>query len=174
MAGGFSNTACWIWVPINGETHSRSAGDEWVMFRKSFAAPKGCRSAVLRITAGFYYIAYVNGYLVGRGPGRSYDFSKTYDEIDISPFLKPGSPALVAVVSLAGQCAGFQPAGRNWIHSLLHPLIAGSDGRQCAIAARPPHCYLGQAWGDGAFRYLRQARRRPVGIRRDRCKIRNI
>ena len=40
------------------------------------------------------------------------------------------------------------------------------------FTAQPPHCDLGQTWGDVSFRSFGQARRRPHRIRRDRCQVR--
>lgn len=72
MSQDFSAPTAWIWCPLPGE---------WVMFRKGFPVSQDCRSAVLCITAGVHYIAYLNGQVVARGPGRSYDFAKVYDEV---------------------------------------------------------------------------------------------
>ena len=106
MPGCFSTTTRWIWFSAEVSSIGIFPADEWVMFRRSISVPQDCQSAVLRITAGFFYVAYVNGHLVGRGPGRSYQFSKTYNEIDVFPWLAPGSSGLITVVSLAGDHAG--------------------------------------------------------------------
>jgi len=95
----FSANARWIW-------RGAAAREGWWMARKTCSVPSGCHSAVLRITAGFHYIAYINGRLAARGPGRSYHFIKSYDEVDVFPFLSPGDRAVVAVLVPPGQPCG--------------------------------------------------------------------
>lgn len=51
---------------------------------------------ILRITADDYYKAYVNGNFVGQGPAPAYPEDYFYNEIDITPFIRPGRN-LVAV-----------------------------------------------------------------------------
>ncbi len=52
------------------------------------------------MTSGKYHEVYVNGQLLARGPGLSFDFAKYYDEIDILPYLRLGSENLISILSL--------------------------------------------------------------------------
>jgi hypothetical protein len=113
----FSEHTQWIWSV---------AKSDWVMLRRSFLVSNGCQSASLKITAAYHYIAYVNGHVVGRGPGRSYDFAKSYDEIDIFPYLKPGSRMVVAVLALANDRPGLI-AEVTLADRQGNPLSAGTD-----------------------------------------------
>lgn len=90
----FSPATRWIWS-------DHHACDAWWMFRRSFDLPADCRAPVLRITASFHYLLYVNGALVTRGPARSYDFCKAYDTVDALPYLRPGAANVIAILAPA-------------------------------------------------------------------------
>lgn len=118
----FSPSTRWIWAD--------HAVDGWWMFRKSFALPAEVQAAHLRISAAFYYVLYVNGTLVTRGPGTSYDFNKSYDVVDVLPFLHPGADNVVAI--LAPSVYYFDPHVTNKQYGLLAELswqtAAGDTG----------------------------------------------
>lgn len=89
----FSDHAYWIWANAAQER-------EWWMFRKAFHVPADDCRAQLLVTAGTYHVTYLNGALLARGPGRSYDFAKGYDVIDVTPYLRPGSSNVLAILSV--------------------------------------------------------------------------
>jgi len=71
------------------------------MFRRRFStAGMNVCQARLKITSDLYHLAYVNGRLVHRGPGRSYPFAKAYHVIDLTSWLNPGGDQVIAVLSL--------------------------------------------------------------------------
>ena len=79
------------------------------MFRRRFAIPgTPIRTATLKITSNLYHLAYVNGRLVQRGPGRSYNFAKAYSVIDITSHLNPGGDNVIAVLAVELQPGGLR------------------------------------------------------------------
>ncbi|QGQ99103.1 hypothetical protein EHS13_31605 [Paenibacillus psychroresistens] len=56
----FAPSTQWIWASP-GELGA------WWMFRKAFSVAK-VQKAELNMTANFYYIVYINGSIVARGP----------------------------------------------------------------------------------------------------------
>lgn len=90
----FSASARWIWADT-------PEGEAWWMFRKRFsAAGERVHQAQLKITSDHYHVAYVNGKVVHRGPGRSFRFAKAYSVIDITPYLNPDGDDVIAVLSM--------------------------------------------------------------------------
>ena len=61
-----------------------------VAFRKDFTLTGKPKKAELLVTGADKFALWLNGKLVGYGPGRSYKARKLYDEYDIKPFLKKG------------------------------------------------------------------------------------
>ncbi len=78
--------ARWIWPEslhwdlING----------YALFRREFELPAVPPAAPLFITADQSYQLYLNGHYIGRGPGRGFQSAWPCDEIDVSPWLRPG------------------------------------------------------------------------------------
>src|ERR1035437_9269646 len=90
----FSSASRWIWP-------SPGIPGAWWMFRKTFSTEgTNIGGAQLKITSALYHIAYINGTLICRGPGHSYNFSKIYDEIDVSAYLRPDNDNVLAVLAV--------------------------------------------------------------------------
>lgn len=83
--------ATWIWHPEWVDSSKDSAG-AFVHFRKSFIISQTPpESVILQVTADTKYRMYMNGHLVHAGPVKGDEHMWFYDEIDISPFLRPGT-----------------------------------------------------------------------------------
>jgi alpha-L-rhamnosidase len=76
----------WIWP----DNHHWDIHNSYALFRKSFELKKVPAKAPLFITADQSYQLYVNGSYVCRGPARGFQRHWSYDEADISPYLRPG------------------------------------------------------------------------------------
>lgn len=61
---------------------------------------QGAGQAVLRISSCEYYILFINGKFVCRGPARSTACNKAYDEVDIAFALKNGTNAVALLVTM--------------------------------------------------------------------------
>lgn len=70
---------------------------EWFVFRNTFSY-SGEEEVMMEVSALGKYVLYLNGQYVARGPVKSYDFNKIYDEIEITPFLQEGMNT-VAILS---------------------------------------------------------------------------
>lgn len=68
-------------------------------FRSDLRLPAMPEHAVVRISAFDNYCLWINGRTVARGPARSTERNKHYDEIDITAFLKPGRNPVAAAVT---------------------------------------------------------------------------
>ena len=90
--------AKWIWPAELGDTPNT-----YVLFRKKFSGRTAAKSkAVLLITAGHFYRAYINGKYIGRGPDRSYFREKIFHSYDVTPFLKNGENVIAVQVHFLG------------------------------------------------------------------------
>ena len=82
-----------IWSP------SVSSGTQaYVAFRKTFELSDPTTAAVLHVFADSRYMLWVNGAYVLRGPCRFNPKRPEFDSVDLRPFLKRGSNALVVLV----------------------------------------------------------------------------
>ncbi len=86
--------AKWIWpeVPAGDITNI------YALFRDSFSLDNVPSKALLTITADQNYALFVNGKFVGSGPARGYQYSWSYDEIDIAKYLRKGKNVLAVRV----------------------------------------------------------------------------
>lgn len=84
-------TADWIW-DASGEYEK----NYWLCFRKAFDSC-GALSATLRISADARYTAYLNGRLIGRGPGRYWPFAIDVDTYDVTGLLQAQGENILAV-----------------------------------------------------------------------------
>ncbi|WP_430814980.1 alpha-L-rhamnosidase N-terminal domain-containing protein [Carboxylicivirga sp. RSCT41] len=75
-------SAKWIWSAENTEA---------ILVRKTIALNALPEKALLRITASDFYLLYINGQYINRGPARCVAHHQSYDEIDIHPYLKEGN-----------------------------------------------------------------------------------
>jgi hypothetical protein len=77
--------------------------------------------SILHICAESYYVLYVNGIEVGRGPARGTHMHNYYDSYDVSSLLRPGKNVIAALV----QCMNYD----TFIAAPAQPgLIAELDG----------------------------------------------
>ena len=87
----FSAHAYWIWT--NGEASPRTF---WLRLRRAFQCPPQLKRASLLITADNRYELSVNGHDLGNGPVRSFPWSYSYDEYDITSWLRCGEENVLA------------------------------------------------------------------------------
>ena len=113
----FSNATKWIWS-------GNDKINEWNMFRKKLTIPHNITGARLLVTAGCYHETYINGRLVTRGPGLSYDFAKYYDDIDVTSYLTAKKENILAILS-----AGFKSKG------VLAQLILSTEKNENTIVS---------------------------------------
>jgi alpha-L-rhamnosidase len=75
-----------------------SGTQAYVAFRKTFELPDPTTAAVLHVFADSRYMLWVNGTYVLRGPCRFNPKRPEFDSVNLRPFLKRGSNALVVLV----------------------------------------------------------------------------
>lgn len=85
----------WIWV--NDPASLKPDSANLVLFRRAFEL-EGVRPCKLRVSADTRYKLYCNGAFVAFGPAKGDRSVWYYDEVDITPYLRPGLNALCAEV----------------------------------------------------------------------------
>ena len=85
--------ATWIW-PLNREVNYI---DNRTQARKEFRLDHVPSKCEICITADSFYVLYVNGQYVTRGPARGYHGNWPFDRVDIAPFLKKGKNLLAVM-----------------------------------------------------------------------------
>lgn len=88
----------WCWV----RKHTTLPWNTYVYFRRQFELNAIPREARIRISADARYTLQVNGMRAHQGPARSFPTWPCIDELDLSPFLKPGQNVLAATVHQFG------------------------------------------------------------------------
>ncbi len=100
--------ADWIW-----DESSEYEKNYWLCFRKAFIV-RGVLSATLYISADSRYTVYINGNMVGRGPGRYWPFAIDFDTYDVSQVLLESENILAVEVNHYGTSTSqyiHQPGG---------------------------------------------------------------
>ncbi len=87
----FSTQARWIW-----NASEESPRNFWLRLRHVFSCAADLRRATLLITADSRYEVYLNGKYIGNGPVRSFPWSYSYDQYDITSWLLRGAENVVA------------------------------------------------------------------------------
>ncbi len=87
-----------VWIGYNWQRDAWPVGEQRLAFRYDFALPNLALSAVLRISAFAGYALWINGYIVGYGPARSYPREQLYDEYHIRAALRPGDNHIAVLV----------------------------------------------------------------------------
>ncbi len=106
----------WIWIPHPEALKPDAA--HLVLFRKSFSlsAVEPCR---VRVSADTRYKLWCNGVLVALGPAKGDKSVWYYDEIDLTPALRPGENVLCA------QVLRYPPLHNRGNHSLFRTETPG-------------------------------------------------
>lgn len=91
-------SAHWCWTT----RHAPRPWNTYACFRKSVELPQAPRRAQIRISADSRYILYVNGQRIHQGPARSHPERQSYDTLDISRALRPGTNTIAAIVHQFG------------------------------------------------------------------------
>ena len=115
--------ARWIWPEGTYYLHNHYA-----QFRRVVELATVPEQAPFFITADQCYRLWVNGEHVCRGPARGYQEHWPFDEVDLSPWLKPGRN-LIAVLAYTAGCSTF-----GYRHNFLAGLIAAADWGDVRIA----------------------------------------
>ena len=117
----------WIWASDPDVLKSTSAN--LVLFRKSFEIGEA-RQCRLRVSADARYKLYCNGGLIALGPAKGDRSVWYYDEVDLTPYLRPEKNVLCAQVLQ-------YPTGHN----------LGSHG---VFRTNTPGLYVDLHWPQGA------------------------
>lgn len=78
----YFSEAKWIWCD------SMSGPNQYIWAKQEFNAAEG--ACTLRISADQQYTAYINGALAGFGQYADYPDRKSFDDIDVTPFMRAG------------------------------------------------------------------------------------
>jgi alpha-L-rhamnosidase len=100
--------AHWIWC--DGEPQPRNF---YLHLRKTFELPIKARSARVLVSADSCYQLFVNGKFVNRGPARCDRRWQSYDEWDITKYLRTGKNAIAALVHHYGEWTFSYMLGRG-------------------------------------------------------------
>ena len=125
----FSDEARWIW--IDGEP---SPHNFWLRVRRAFSCPTHLKRATLWITADSRYELFVNGHDLGNGPIRSFAWSYSYDEYDITSWLKTGETNVIAARVVHWGAQTFQYI-RQRAGFLCEVVLETIDGQQQRIVS---------------------------------------
>jgi len=98
LIDGVQPEANWIWD--SGELNPRNY---YLYVRKSFSLPNSILEAKAYISAYAFAELYINGQYVDRLPTNPDPEYQTYEEIDLSPYLKEGENTIAALVYNAGE-----------------------------------------------------------------------
>lgn len=101
----------WIWRRRGIDKLSFSGGsppheaeaNRYVYFRKTVDVESPVTAANVHVSADGRYQLYVNGQLIGRGPARSTQAFQAADPYDLTPYLRPGSNVISALVHSYGR-----------------------------------------------------------------------
>ncbi len=107
----FPRRAEWVWRPRRLAAPAFAAGadrveeeaNRYVYFRLAVELPGPARSAPCHASADGRYQLFVNGRLVGRGPGRCSPLAQSLDDYDLATFLKPGRNVIAGLVHAYGR-----------------------------------------------------------------------
>ncbi len=100
--------AHWIWC--DGEPRPRNF---YLYLRKALVLPAKVRSARVLVSADSRYQLFVNGKFVNRGPARGDRRWQSYDEWDITKYLRVGKNAVAALVHHYGEWTFSYVLGRG-------------------------------------------------------------
>lgn len=111
--------AHWIWSERPDPGTGAFAGgppdrpaDRFVLAARWFELDDASAPARCRVTADGRYVLYLNGTELSRGPVRSEAGLLVYDEVDLSPAVRPGRNVLTALVRHYGSAvAHWKPSG---------------------------------------------------------------
>lgn len=139
----------WIWV--EGEESPRNF---YLYLRREFALPDSPKPAMVRVTADSRYILWVNGKLICRGPVRSDPRWQSFDEVDITKYLRKGPNVLAALVHHYGEPTYSYHLGQGAF--LLDCCIRTSGGAKVNVSTGPDWKVLpSSVWEDGVRRITR-------------------
>ncbi|TCM97059.1 alpha-L-rhamnosidase-like protein [Paenibacillus sp. BK033] len=124
-------TAKWIWAEPSHNSGPANGSMETVLFRRSFGIPAN-ESVKLKllVSADSRFRLYVNGQPVAYGPCKGDLNVHYYDEVDVTPHLRPGTNVLAAqVVHYSGDKGPASVWRKERGVFLLEGSLQGLDGR---------------------------------------------
>ncbi|MBO9608296.1 MAG: alpha-L-rhamnosidase N-terminal domain-containing protein [Paenibacillaceae bacterium] len=113
-------SACWIGVDWSVDCGG-AIGSKYFAFYQSYATGSEPQRAFVRITADSRYQLWINGQYVGRGPARSYPQFQSYDELDITRFVRAGTNHVAVLVHQFGISTA------QYIHRLRSGLLMDGE-----------------------------------------------
>ncbi|MCC7494924.1 MAG: hypothetical protein IT204_21415 [Fimbriimonadaceae bacterium] len=93
--------AHWLWAAGPRQQY-RQYTNTYALLRCQVDLPAAPRQALVKVTADTRYRLLVNSQSVLRGPARGYPRSWPYDQMDLTPFLRPGANVLAIVAHCVG------------------------------------------------------------------------
>jgi alpha-L-rhamnosidase len=93
----FPEHAAWI-----GSEHPFDLHEAYLCFRQTWQLDKQPKRAEIFITADSRYKLWLNGRFVARGPARSYPHAQCVDQLNVAPFLEPGTNTMAVQVYQPG------------------------------------------------------------------------
>ncbi len=105
--------ARFVWLPVNPQD---TVPTDWLAFRRRFDWAGNSAPAALHLFASTRYRLWVNGEIVGYGPGRFVPPHEEFDRYDLGPYLCAGSNCIMVEVcfinannfqSMSGDCGRF-------------------------------------------------------------------
>lgn len=112
----------WLWV----DSAKNIDVDYYAQFRRFFTLKQIPEQAEIAITADSFYMLYVNGQYIHRGPARGFQSSWPYDRIDIASMLRIGANVIAVMVYRYG----ISTYSYINVSSMGHLLLAGNINGQ--------------------------------------------
>ena len=139
----------WIWT--EGEASPRNF---YLYLRREFSLPDSPKPVMVRVTADSRYILWVNGKLVSRGPVRSDPRWQSFDEVDVTKYLRKGENVFAALVHHYGESTYSYHLGQGAF--LLDCCIRTSGGVKVNVSTGPDWRVLpSSVWEDVVRRITR-------------------
>lgn len=111
--------------------HPAEYENRHILFRRAFSLDTVPTKAVLSVSADDYYKLYVNGTFVTQGPAPGYPFHYYYNDIDVTPYLRPGKNVIAVHTYYQGLY------NRVWVSADLRQMMVCSlvcDGKEVLVS----------------------------------------
>lgn len=116
-----------VWIGLDWQVDCWPVNENRIAFRHDVEIRGKPQRGVVRVGAFANYALWVNGEFAGYGPARAFPAHSFYDELDITPLLRPGRNAFAALVDGPTGAAGYSIVTRMGF--LLDGCIDSTRGR---------------------------------------------